>query len=110
MRGLKSVTGFALAALYGAAFVAVYLDYRSHVGQWFADLGLIMIALPFVATMRALSGGAFAMTGEDGGKLLAAAAFCCLLAFAVGATLEGIVRAVLRRLGRSAAPGRASRR
>jgi hypothetical protein len=104
--GLRSVTGAALAALYGVSFAAVYVDYRGHVGEWFADLGLIVIALPFVATMRVLSGGAFAMTGEDSGKLLAAAVFCCLLAFAIGAALEGIVRAVLRRVARSAAPGR----
>jgi hypothetical protein len=57
MRALKSYTGAAFAALYAIAFVATYVDYRHHVGEWFADFGLILIALPFVLTMRFLSGG-----------------------------------------------------
>ena len=74
MRDLKSVTGRLFAALYAIAFVAAYVYYRNHVGEWFppADFGLILVALPFVLTMRFLAGGSFDMGGEDTLKLAGA--------------------------------------
>ena len=96
MRALKSITGAIFAALYAIAFVAAYVDYRAHSDQWLADLGLILVAMPFVLTMRFLSGGAFNMTGEDTLTLLAGALFCCALAFAAGALLEWLARALFR--------------
>ena len=59
MKPLKSIVGVILAALYAIAFIVAYVDYRNHVGQWFADTGLIFVALPFVLTMRFLSGALF---------------------------------------------------
>jgi hypothetical protein len=96
MRPLKSIVGAVFAALYAAAFVVAYVDYRGHAGEWFADLGLALLALPFTLTMRFLAGGSFDMTGEDSLKLLAAALFCCALAFAIGSALEWIARAIFR--------------
>jgi hypothetical protein len=96
MRPLKSITGAVLAALYATALVAAYVDYRSHAGEWFADLGLIVLALPFVLTMRLLAGGSFDMTGEDRLKLLAAALFCCALAWVIGSALEWVARTIIR--------------
>jgi hypothetical protein len=46
--------------------------------------------------MRFLSGGSYDMTGDDSLKLAAAALFCCALAWAIGALLEGIARAIFR--------------
>jgi hypothetical protein len=97
MRPLKSITGAVFAALYAVAFVAAYVDYRHHADQWFADTGLIFVALPFVLTMRFLSGGSFNMTGEDSYKLLAAALFCCALVWAIGSVLGWIARLIFRR-------------
>jgi len=100
MRPLKSVLGALLAALYAIAFIVAYVEYRQHIGQWFADTALVLgVALPFVLTMRFLSGGSYDMTGDDSLKLAAAALFCCALAWAIGALLEGIARAIFR-LGR----------
>lgn len=96
MNPLKSIAGAVLAALYAAAFVAAYAHYRGHAGEWFADLALVLLALPFTLTMRFLAGGSFDMTGEDRLKLLAAALFCCVLAWAIGAALEWIARAIFR--------------
>jgi hypothetical protein len=96
MRPLKSIAGALFAALYAMAFVIAYIDYRGHAGQWFADLGLIFVALPFVLTMRFLAGGSFDMTGEDSLKLLAAALFCCALAWVIGSALEWTARAIFR--------------
>jgi hypothetical protein len=104
MKALKSITGAAFAALYAIAFVAAYVDYRQHVGQWLADLGLILVALPFVLTMRFLSGGSYDMTGDDSLKLVAAVVFCCALVWIVGAALEWLVRAAFRRLRGRPAP------
>ena len=96
MRVLKSITGALFAALYAIAFIAAYVDYRANIGQWLADLALILVAMPFVLTMRFLSGGAFNMTGEDTLTLLAAALFCCALAWVVGSALEWLARALFR--------------
>jgi hypothetical protein len=96
MRALKSITGALFATLYAIAFIAAYVDYRANIGQWLADLSLILVAMPFVLTMRFLSGGSFGMTGEDTLTLLAAALFCCALAFAVGSALEWLARALFR--------------
>jgi hypothetical protein len=96
MRALKSITGALFATLYAIAFIAAYVDYRANIGQWLADLGLILVAMPFVLTMRFLSGGSFGMTGEDTLTLLAAALFCCTLAFAVGSALGWLARALFR--------------
>jgi hypothetical protein len=104
MKALRSITGAAFAALYAIAFVAVYVDYRNHLGQWLADLGLILIALPFVLTMRFLSGGSYDMSGDDSLKLVAAAIFCCALAYIAGAALGWLVRAAFRRLRGRPAP------
>jgi hypothetical protein len=96
MRPLRSITGAVFAALYAIAFILAYVDYRHHVGQWFADLGVILVAMPFVLTMRCLAGGSFDMTGEDGAKLLGAVIFCCALAWIVGSALEWIARTLFR--------------
>ena len=75
MKPLKSIVGAAFAALYAIAFIVAYVYYRNHIGEWFppADFSLILVALPFVLTMRALAGGSFDLSGEDTFKLAAAA-------------------------------------
>jgi hypothetical protein len=96
MRAAKSATGAALAALYAAAFVAAYADYLSKMGQWLADIWLVLIALPFTATMRWLAGGSYDFSGDATARVVAAAAFCCALAYVAGAILEAVVRALVR--------------
>ncbi len=96
MRALRSITGAVFAALYAIAFLIAYVDYLGRAGQWFADIKLILLALPFSLTMRFLNGGSFDLTGDDTLKLLAAALFCCALAWIFGSLLEGIARAVFR--------------
>jgi hypothetical protein len=96
VRAARSIVGALLAALYALVFAALYVDYLQHVGQWFADFKLILIALPFVLTIRFLNGGSFDLTGEDSAKLLGAALFGCVLAYIVGALLQAVVRGLLR--------------
>ncbi len=47
MRRIWSWTGLALAALYALAYVALYVHYLGRAGTWFADLPLVLAALPF---------------------------------------------------------------
>ena len=96
MRFLRSITGAIFAALYAAAFVAAYVDYLNKSGQWLADILLVLTAMPFVLTMRFLTGGSFNFGGSDTLMVIAAALFCCALAWLVGAAFEAIVRSIFR--------------
>ena len=96
MRAMKSATGGVFAALYAAAFGAAYLDYLGKAGQWLADIWLVLVALPFTIAMRWLAGGSFDFSGDATAKVIAAAAFCCALAYLAGALVEAVLRAVFR--------------
>ena len=96
LRALKSVTGAAFAALYAAAFVAAYVDYVGKAGQWFADVWLVLIALPFTTVMLTLNGGSFDFSGDATARVVAGAAFCSALAYVAGALIEAVFRALLR--------------
>jgi hypothetical protein len=93
---LKSATGAIFAVLYALVFGAAYIDYANKVGQWFADIQLVAVALPFTLTMRALNGGAYAFSGDATGRVAAAALFCCVLAYVAGAILGNLFRAAFR--------------
>ena len=96
---LRSWTGLALAALYGLAFAALYVDYLRRAGTWFADLPLVLAALPFTLAMRSLNGGSYDFAGDMTMRVAAAAAFCCALAYAAGWILESLVRGIVRIAG-----------
>ncbi len=95
MKRLWSWTGLALAALYALAFTALYFGYLRRAGTWFADLPLVLAALPFTLTMRALSGGSYAFSGDMTARVIAAALFCSALAYVAGLVLEAVVRAAI---------------
>ena len=105
MRPLKSWTGAAFAAVYALTFVGLYVDYVRRSGTWFADLPLTLAALPFTLVMRALNGGSFAFGGDMTGRVIAAALFCCALAYCLGLIVETIVRLLVRLVLESRAPG-----
>ncbi len=105
---LRSWTGLALAGLYGAAFVALYVDYLRRAGTWFADLPLALAALPFTLAMRAANGGSYDFAGDMTLRVAAAVAFCCALAYAAGWALETIVRRIVR-FGQDGLAGRRGR-
>jgi hypothetical protein len=93
---MKSATGGVFAALYAAAFAAAYVEFLRKAGQWFADIWLALVALPFTLTMRWLAGGSYDFSGDATAKVIAAAAFCCALAYLAGALVEAVLRAVFR--------------
>jgi hypothetical protein len=96
MRRLRCWTGAVFAALYGALFLALYVEYLARAGSWFADLPLTLAALPFTLLMRALNGGTFDFGGELTLRVLAAGIFGCLLAYGVGWLLEAAAGAIGR--------------
>jgi hypothetical protein len=96
VRFLRSITGAIFATLYAAAFIAAYVDYLNKAGQWLADILLVLAAMPFILTMRFLADGSFDFGGADTLKVIAAALFCCALAWLCGAALEAVVRYLLR--------------
>jgi hypothetical protein len=92
MKRLLSWTGVVFAALYALAFAALYVQYLTRAGTWFADLPLTLAALPFTLAMRALNGGAYAFGGDMTGRVVAAGAFGSALAYLIGLALETFVR------------------
>jgi hypothetical protein len=104
--GWISILGVVSAALYLAAIVVGYAIYRQNVGQWLADLTLLLIVIPFTSTMNALTSGAFTMSGDETAKVVVAALFCCALAYGGGAILEWILRALWRAARSSLLPAR----
>ena len=93
---LLSWTGVAFAGVYALVFVGLYLDYLRRVGTWFADLPLVLAALPFTLAMRELNGGSYDFAGDMTMRVAAAAAFCCALAYLAGWILEAAIRAIVR--------------
>jgi hypothetical protein len=98
-RAWISLLGAALAALYAAVFVAVYVDYLRKSGEWLADLTLLLVAIPFTWTMSALTHGAFDMSGDETTKVVIAAVFCSVAVYCAGAVVEAALRALWRMAG-----------
>lgn len=99
MRALLSGFGAVLAVLYALAFGAAYHEYLT--GGWLAGAWLFAVALPYTATMVALTGGVD-FSGESIGAVLTAAAACCAAAYVAGALLESALRAMFRLFTRRA--------
>ena len=93
---LLSWTGVALAGLYALVFAGLYLDYLRRAGTWFADLPLVLAALPFTLAMREANGGSYDFSGDMTLRVVAAAAFCCALAYIAGWIVEAAIRGIVR--------------
>jgi hypothetical protein len=96
MGRLFSWTGLVLASLTALAFAVLYALYLQRAGTWFADLPLVLAALPFTLVMRALNGGSYDFAGDMTGRVIAAVAFCSALAYLAGFVLEAGVLAIVR--------------
>jgi hypothetical protein len=105
MKGLWSWTGWVLAGLYALLFVLLYVNYLGRAGTWFADLPLVLAALPFTLLMRTLNGGSYDFAGDMTVRVMVAALFCCVLAYGAGTAVEAAVRAFVRIVGRASRPG-----
>jgi hypothetical protein len=88
---MKSATGVVFAALYALAFAVAYFQYLSRAGELFADAPLMLVALPYTLTILKLC-GSVDFSGDNVKSVLAAALFCFVLAYVIGALLEKLVR------------------
>ena len=104
-KALSSWTGLVLAALYGLAFVALYVIYLERAGTWFADLPLVLAALPFTLTMRSLNGGSYDFAGDMTARVIVAGLFGCALAYVAGYVAEAAARALVRLINRALRAG-----
>jgi hypothetical protein len=102
VRSLRSWTGLVFASLYALVFVVLYVGYLRRAGTWFADLPLVLAALPFTLVMRALNGGTYDFAGDMTLRVIAGALFCCALAYLAGLVVEAAIRALVR-IGRAPA-------
>jgi hypothetical protein len=106
MRRLWSWTGAAFAAVHALAFIALYVDYARRSGDWFADLPLSLVALPFTLVMRTLNGGSFDFGGSMTGRVIAAGLFGSALAYLAGLIIATILAFIVRLALHSRAPHR----
>jgi hypothetical protein len=92
---LKSWTGFALAAIYFAAFASAYYAYWQRSDQFLADLPVVGVAMPYLFVARAVTAGEYSFSADMTGHVLSALAFCCLLAYAAGWIVETVLRGLI---------------
>jgi hypothetical protein len=95
MGAARSYLGAALAALYAVGFVVAYWLWAQAGGAFLSDLWLNLVALPYALTVRAIAGSSD-FAADSIGEVLAAAAFCCALAYVAGALIEFLLRGAWR--------------
>ena len=89
----RSKLGVVFAVIYVATFGAAYRDYLDRRGTWFADLGLNVLAIPYVLVGRLITlDGTFELHGFQPWGLAAALIFCTALAYMAGVGVEWLWR------------------
>jgi hypothetical protein len=96
---LRSKLGWALVVLYVVAFITVYWQVRPHRGTFVYDLGLDVLALPYILVVGRvlLQDPTFALHAHQPWGLVPAVVFCSVLVLLAGAGLERVVRGVVKR-------------
>jgi hypothetical protein len=76
----------------GAAFAFAYADYLHNRGAWMADLGLNVLALPYVLVGRLVTlTPTFELHGFQPWGLVPAVVFCGFIAYLIGALIQRLV-------------------
>jgi hypothetical protein len=102
---LRSKLGWALVVIYVVAFITVFSHVRAHRGTFLYDIGLDLLALPYILVVGRLilRQPTFALHAHEPWGLVPAVVFCGAFLLLVGAGLERAVRSLVKRL-RAAAP------
>ncbi len=97
---LRSKLGWAFVVLYVVGFITVYYRVRPHQGTFVYDLGLDLLALPYILVVGRLllQQPTFALHAHEPWGLVPAVVFCSGLLLLAGAGLERAGRAVSRRV------------
>lgn len=89
----RSKTGIVFAVIYAAVFAAAYRDYLRNRGTWFADLGLNLLAIPYVLVGRFITlDRTFELHGSHPWGLAVALVFCAALSYLAGVGVESLWR------------------
>jgi hypothetical protein len=96
---MRSILGLALAGLYALAFVVAYWLYAQAPDTFLADLWLSLAAAPYILTVYAIFGSSD-FDASIMAQVLAGVAFCCALAYVVGALIEALLRTVYQLIRR----------
>lgn len=89
----RSRLGTVFAVVYAATFALAYRDYLRNRGTWFADLGLNLLAIPYVLMGRLITlDWTFELHGFQPWGVAAALVFCMVLAYLAGLGVESLWR------------------
>lgn len=96
---LRSKLGWALVVVYVVAFITVYSHVQAHRGTFVYDIGLDLLALPYILIVGRLllQEPTFAVHAHEPWGLLPAVVFCGALILLAGAGLERLARRVMAR-------------
>ena len=94
----RSKLGWALVVIYVVAFITVYSHVQAHRGTFLYDIGLDLLALPYILVVGRLllQQPTFAVHAHEPWGLLPAVIFCSGFVLLVGAGLERVVRRLFR--------------
>ena len=104
---LRSKLGWALVVIYVVTFITVYFQIQPHRGTFLYDIWLDLLSVPYILIVGRLllQQPTFAVHGYEPWGLVPAVVFCSGVVLLLGAGLEHLVRAaVRRRRSRRAAP------
>jgi hypothetical protein len=95
---LRSKLGWTLVVVYVVAFITVYAHVQQHRGTFLYDIGLDLLALPYILVVGRLllQQPTFAVHAHEPWGLVPAVIFCSGFVLLVGAGLERAVRRLFR--------------
>lgn len=96
---LRSKLGWALVVIYVGAFITVYSHVQPHRGTFLYDIGLDLLALPYILIVGRLllHQPTFAVHAHEPWGLVPAVVFCSGFVLLAGAGLERAWRGVVKR-------------
>ena len=96
---LRSKLGWALVVVYVVGFITVYSHVQAHRGTFVYDIGLDLLALPYILIVGRLllQEPTFAVHAHEPWGLVPAVVFCSALLLLVGAGLGHLARGVTKR-------------
>jgi hypothetical protein len=99
MNILRSKLGWALVVIYLVGFITVYWHVQAHRGTFVYDIGLDVLALPYILIVGRLllQEPTFAVHAHEPWGLVPAVVFCSALILLAGAGLEHLARRMMKR-------------
>jgi hypothetical protein len=96
---LRSKLGWTLVVVYVAVFITVYAHVQEHRGTFLYDIGLDLLALPYILVVGRLllQQPTFAVHAHEPWGLVPAVIFCSGFVLVLGAGLERAARRLFRR-------------